>query len=73
MVHYSWHDATKSLIMLDRENEQPAWKGTFTSFKEAKSCADAFQRLYEQGLAHGRLKALEEMRRTIDHIERGPL
>jgi hypothetical protein len=61
------------LTILDRETERPVWSKQFDNFAEANTCAAAFNKLYEQGLEHGRQKALEEIRRTITHIERGPL
>jgi hypothetical protein len=73
MILYRWHDNEKQLVMLDRETERPLWTSTFVDFKAAKACADAFQKLYDQGCFHGRMKALEEMQRTIDHIERNGL
>lgn len=70
MKHWGWDEKAKLLTVYDRESEAAAWVLEFPDFATAKACADSFDRLYNQGVRHGKQKALEEMQRTIDNIDR---
>lgn len=67
---YNWNDDDKLLKVFCRETGGTIYECCFANFREAKKVADAFGKLYDQGVRHGKLKATEEMRRTVDHIDR---
>jgi hypothetical protein len=69
-THYNWNDETKWLAVFSRETQEPIFEVRFPSFGEAKRCADAFGKLYDEGVRHGKQKALEDMQRTILEIDR---
>lgn len=69
-THYSWNDETKWLAIYSRETQEPIYEARLPSFGEATRCTNAFAKLYEEGVRHGKQLALEEMRRTVDHIDR---
>lgn len=68
--HYHWSEEDKQLSVFCRETGGTIYQCCFANFREAKKVADAFNKLYDQGQRHGKQLALEEMRRTIYHIER---
>lgn len=68
--HWSWNDSTKLLTVYCRESSTPIWERSFETFEDAQDCANSFIELYDQGVRHGKQLALEEIRRTIDHIDR---
>jgi hypothetical protein len=67
---YRWEDDEKRLSVFCRETEATIYQCHFANFREAKKVADAFAKLYDQGVRHGKLLVLEEIRRTTDHVER---
>lgn len=69
-THYRWSDQTKELEIMCRESGTPLFGHKFDSFADAKECADSFAELYDQGVRHGKRIALEEIQRTVDHIDR---
>lgn len=70
MKTWNWNDRERLLTVYDRETEMALWTGEFPDFVTAKYCADSFDKLYDQGLRHGKQKAVEEVQRTLDHIDR---
>jgi hypothetical protein len=70
MKRWGWDEASKMLTVYDPESELALWEGEFSDFVTAKYCADSFSKLYTQGVRHGKLLALEEIKRTVDHIDR---
>jgi hypothetical protein len=69
-THYRWNDQTKVLEVMCRESGTPIFEHKFDNFSDAKDCADSFAELYDQGVRHGKRLAVEEMQRTVDHIDR---
>jgi hypothetical protein len=67
---YRWEDEEKRLSVFCRETGKTIYECYFASFRDAKEVADAFLKLYEQGVRHGKQFATEEMQRTVDHINR---
>lgn len=67
---YRWQDDEKQLTVFCRETGDKVYQCCFAGFHEAKKVADAFVKMYDQGVRHGKRLALEEMRRTVDHIDR---
>lgn len=70
VTHYHWSEEDRQLSVYCRETGSTIYQCCFANFREAKKVADAFDQLYAQGVRHGTLKATEEMRRTVDHIDR---
>jgi hypothetical protein len=69
-TQYSWNDETKWLAIHSRETQEPIYEARLPSFGEAKRCADAFEKLYQEGVRHGKLTVTEEVQRTLDHVDR---
>jgi hypothetical protein len=67
---YRWQDDEKLLSVFCRETGDTVYQCYFANFREAKTVADAFVKLYDQGLRHGKLKAVEDMKRTLADIDR---
>jgi hypothetical protein len=67
---WRWEELSKELTVMCRESETPLWSQKFENFADANECANCFKEIYEQGMRHGKLTALEGMRRTLDEIDR---
>lgn len=69
-IFYRWQDDEKQLSVFCRETGDTVYKCYFANFREAKLVADAFVKMYDQGKRHGKQLAIEDMQRTIYHIDR---
>lgn len=67
---YRWEDDEKRLSVFCRETEVTIYQCHFASFREAQKVADAFAKLYDQGVRHGKQLAVEDMQRTLAEIDR---
>lgn len=67
---YRWQEDEKLLSVFCRETGDTVYQCCFASFRDAKTVADVFVKMYNQGVRHGKQLATEEMRRTVDHIDR---